>query len=111
MRLSTADVCKTEKLFGGPQYPILAPERGYAWIHAEGKRYATLDPAGDPVHAGYKLRIPAPDLDGRIYTFEFWDTLRGEPVRLIVARVRDGAAEATIPPFASDIAAKIRLRP
>lgn len=90
---------------------ILAPERGYAWIHAEGMRYATLDPAGDPVHAGYKLRIPAPDLDGRIYTFEFWDTLRGEPVRLIDARVRDGAAEATIPPFARDIAAKIRLRP
>ena len=89
----------------------LGPSGGYAWLHAPSPRYAAIDPDGEPVHTGYRLAIPAPDLDGRVYTFEFWDTLKGEPVRLVDARVRSGRAEAPIPPFARDIAVKIRLRP
>ena len=49
----------------------------------------------------------APAADDKVYTFEFWDTLRGEPVRLQDVRVRQGVAEISIPPFARDIAAKI----
>ena len=88
----------------------LSPSGGYAWIHANGRRYATIDPAGENLHSGYRLRIPAPGRNGEAYTFEFWDTVRGEPVRIADARVREEAAEVAIPPFARDIAVKIRLR-
>ena len=87
----------------------LSPTRGYVWIHVMNDRYPLLDPAGDPVHQGYRIQIPFPGRDDAVYTFEFWDTVRGEPVRLQDARVRQGVAEVSIPPFARDIAAKIHL--
>ena len=89
----------------------LSPTGGYAWIHAPSPTYSAIDPSGEAAHIGYKLVVPAPDLDGRVFVFDFWDTLRGERVRLVDARVREGRAEAPIPPFARDIAVKIRLRP
>ena len=88
----------------------LSPTRGYVWIHVYNDRYAVLDPAGEPIHQGYRLQVPFPGRDDKVYTFEFWDTLRGEPVRLQDVRVRKGIAEISIPPFARDIAAKIHLK-
>ena len=88
----------------------LSPSRGYAWVFVDRPRFTLVDPDGAPVHEGYRLVIPQPDRDGEVYTFEFWNTRKGEPVRLADARVRNGRLEVTVPPFARDIAVKIRLR-
>jgi hypothetical protein len=84
------------------------PTGGYAWIHVAGDAYETLDPAGEAVFRGYRLDIPAHAPDATVYTFEFWDTVRGEPVRLQDIAVRGGRLIVPIPPFARDIALKFR---
>ncbi len=84
------------------------PAGGYAWIHVTGDAYEELDPAADSPRAGYRLNIPIKAPDTTVYTFEFWDTVRGEPIRLQDIAVRNGRLDVSIPPFVRDIALKFR---
>ena len=88
----------------------LSPTRGYGWIHVLNDRYTAMDPVGAPLHDGYRLQVPFAGRDNAVYTFEFWDTLKGEPVALKDSRVHNGQAEVAIPAFRRDIAVKIHLK-
>ncbi len=79
-------------------------------MYAGGPAYVRADPAGPAAYQGYRLALDVPEWDGAVFTIEFWDTLRGQPVRLIDVRVREGHFDVPIPPFARDIAFRIHRR-
>ena len=99
----------------GPTGPVfrvlsLSRDRAYGWVYLGGPAYVRSDPAGPAMYEGYRLVLDVPEWDGAVYTIEFWDTLLGQPVRLIDVRVREGRFEVPIPAFARDIAFRIHRR-
>ncbi len=90
-------------------YLLASPRQSFGWLHAAAPMFSTLDPDAPPGFLGLNLRLGGEE--GRIYRVEFWDTRRGRPVeRPTDHRVRGGTFDVDIPPFARDIAFKVKAR-
>ena len=84
----------------------VAPDLAYAWIVVAGVN-TDADPADRPRLEGYRLAFDVPEWDGAVFTAEFWDTDRGQPVRSVDVRVRDSHVDIPVPAFSDNIAVKI----
>jgi hypothetical protein len=80
-------------------------EGGRGWIYRE-TDFETIDPSGPATVTDGVLRIKG--LGGGPYEIEFWDTILGRPVARAPVRGRGGEASVPLPPFARDLAFKIR---
>ena len=96
----------------GPVFRVLSlsRDRAYGWVYVGGPAYVRADPAGPAVFEGYRLSLDVPEWEGAVFTVEFWDTLRGQSVRRIDIRVREGHFDVPIPSFARDIAFRIHRK-
>ena len=90
-----------------------SPTLGYGWFHAAGSAYSqrpSPDDNAEPRYQGYALLRPVDVPDNTVYTFEFWDTDKGEPIRLQDVRVEHGTLRVMFPPFMRDIALKFKRK-
>jgi hypothetical protein len=98
-------------LLNGSAHPTLKAEclknrtRALGWIY-QTANFETIDPLGKLSFSNVVLRVA--DLADGDCTVEFWDTQAGKPLERQPARPKDGTVSATIPPFARDIAFKIK---
>lgn len=85
---------------------LASPRQSLGWVFANAPRFSSIDPSGEPEHTGLRVRLGG--TEGAIYRVEFWDTAKGVPVSRMDVRVRQGVADAPVPPFARDIAFKAK---
>ncbi len=85
-----------------------SPRGGTAWVFAH-RRFPELTPDGPPLATNAVLRING--LSEGPYEVEFWDTVRGERTARARHETRQGRLDLPLPPFARDLALKLRHRP
>ena len=85
---------------------LASPEKAYGWVHLGPLQFATQNPESGSKQKNYWLNFEG--TEGAIYRFEFWDTVQGTVVTRLDERVRGGRARIEIPPFARDIAFKVK---
>jgi len=80
---------------------------GYFWIYERRLFRAESDKEFVPTERkGLTLRMAG--ISDGAYRVEFWDTRKGVSVSEATVEAKDGALEAPIPPFTSDIAGKVK---
>lgn len=80
-------------------------ERAYGWIHHTA-RFEEIDPEGTATMTN--LVVSLGGMSAGRYRAEFWNTKVGVPVSKARLAASDGELKATSPPFARDIAFKIK---
>jgi len=81
--------------------------RGFGWLYRQ-RDFASVDPAGMAITSNVVMRIDG--MAGGAYRVQFWDTLEGKPIAEVEASAEAGTLTVDAPPFARDIAFKIKRR-
>lgn len=79
---------------------------GHGWIYHYDQSYSRIDPFGPPVTSNIVLSLDS--MAAGLIRVEFWDTTKGIPVGTATGTVLNGTFSAAVPPFARDIAFKIK---
>jgi hypothetical protein len=80
-------------------------DRALGWI-TRTMEYPAIDPRGPPTATNMVMVLDSMNPGSRIV--EFWNTTDGAPVRRVNATVTDASLTVPIPPFARDIAFKVK---
>lgn len=83
---------------------------GLGWLFCTGD-FEKIDPVGEPTVLDLKMVIP--NMTAGAYTVEFWDTTTGRPlpVRQQTTTDEQDTVTVAVPPFARDLAFKIKPAP
>lgn len=102
------------RLTGDPPATRLASQCLKDRSHALGWIYRTRSfEAADPTDTGSLsgLALTLTDMDDGEYQVQFWDTVAGRPVADVHAAAEKGSLTVAVPPFARDIAFKVKPDP
>ena len=78
---------------------------GYGWIY-DSKRFSEIDPEGPATVTNLSMSLG--QMSNGAVRVEFWDTVKGTPVKTVPAVVSNETVTVVVPPFARDIAFKIK---
>lgn len=84
---------------------MAAPARALGWIYRR-ENFSETDPAGPAAIRDATLRVPG--LSDGAYVVEFWNTQTGRRFEQTEATSSGGSLEVAVPPFARDLAFKVR---
>ena len=84
---------------------LMGPKRGLGWIY-QAQEFSRLDPLGPPGITNLVLQING--VANARFRVQFWDTSEGKAVGDVRTAVRDGTLKVDVPPFARDIAFKVK---
>jgi len=82
-----------------------SPTRALGWVYRS-RDFSTVDPNGPPTCADAEVRLPG--FQDGAYEVEFWNTQVGRRQASATVKADAGVLAVRVPPFARDIAFKIR---
>ncbi len=86
---------------------LRSPTAATGWIY-NGNGFGWIDPAGEPRNKDLVLQVGG--LDDRPFRVEFWNTVSGDITARAEATAKEHTLSVPLPPFARDIAFKIRSK-
>jgi hypothetical protein len=81
--------------------------RALGWIY-DTRAFNTTDSEAHPTLSNVVARLDG--MSNGLYRVEFWTTTTGKPAKQEDVAVKEGSLSVTVPPFARDIAFKVRKR-